>query len=444
MFTMAKPSLTVTHSRRPAWLVEFGRRLRVARGRAGLTQEKLGAPDLSKSFISLLECGRSYPSVETTVALSRRAHTSVASLLLDPAELRLETAFNLMRLARDMDPVSHGTEAVRLAAMAEVLLPDMPAELRVRMALIRARVAMAAGRMNEATRLAKEAAALAHRYRLESALGRALCLKGVVEERRGAFQKAVPTLERAVDLMRRTKSIRTEEGVWALLSLGAARLRINEVNRAQRAYRRGLYLAERLQLPRLYGRALTGLGLIEWARQRLDQAVDLLSRAYEGFERAEDLAEMGRVLTNLGHIRREQGLYTEALSVLGKALRIRERQADMRGCSATLDEIAAVLLTMDRRKEATTAARRAIKYARTAGDQAREAVAEVTLARILRGQKRRGSAIKLLQDAIATLNRLGMKKEAASASSELELMLAELGKSEGRARLAPRYPLMAQ
>ena len=62
---------------------------------------------------------------------------------------------------------------------------------------------------------------------------------------------------------------------------------------------------KRLDMPKLHGRALTGLGLIEWAAGRLDQAVDLLSRAYEVFEQAEDLAEMGRVLTNLGRIRRE-------------------------------------------------------------------------------------------------------------------------------------------
>jgi len=426
---MAKPSLAAVSSissNRPDWLVKFGSRLKAARGRAGLTQEALGAPDLGKSFVSLLESGNSYPSVETTVALSRRARVSVASLLFDTAELRLETAFNLIQLAWDMDPIRQGAEAVRFSETAEAMLPDLPAELRVRTTLTRARVAMAANRLDEAARLAQDAAGRARRSQLESALGLALCVRGIAEERRGAFQRAVVTLEHAIDLMRRAKSIRTQEGVWALLSLGAARLGMNEVNRAQRAYRRAQYFAERLDMPKLHGRALTGLGLIEWAAGRLDQAVDLLSRAYEVFEQAEDLAEMGRVLTNLGCVRREQGLYAEALSVLEKALRIRERQADLRGCSATRDEIAAVLLTMGRPDEAESVAHQAIKDARTSGDRARSAVAKVTMARVLRTGKQRGRALRLLRDAVAGFDRLGMTKESASASEELRSLVADL------------------
>jgi tetratricopeptide (TPR) repeat protein len=379
----------------------------------------LGAPDLGKSFVSLLESGHSYPSVETVVALSKRTRVSVASLLFESAELRLETAFNLLQLAWDMDPVSHGAEAARLSSASEALLPDMPAEMRVRATLIRARAAMAANSMNEAAKLTQDAAARARRGELASALGMALCLKGIVEERRGDFKRAVVTLAQAIEVMRRAKSIRTEEGVWALLSLGAARLRMNQGRRAQRAYRRALYFTDRLDMPRLQGRALTGLGLIEWNGGRLDQAVSLLSRAYEVFEQAEDLAEMGRVLTNLGRIRREQALHAEALAVLEKALRIRERQSDVRGCSATRDEIAAVLLAMGRLDEAATAARQAIKDAKTARDQARGAVAKVTMARVLRAKNQRSRAETLLRETIATFGRLGMSKEAELASREL-------------------------
>ena len=124
---MPEPSPSAHGRKAPDWLVQFGYRLRLARGRAGLTQEALGAPDLSKSFISLLESGRSYPSVETVVALARRLDTSVASLLMDPAELRRETALNLLRLATAMDLAAQGSEAVQVTAAAEALLPDMPA-----------------------------------------------------------------------------------------------------------------------------------------------------------------------------------------------------------------------------------------------------------------------------------------------------------------------------
>jgi tetratricopeptide (TPR) repeat protein len=421
---------------RPDWLVRFGRRLMLARGRAGLTQQQLAAPDLTKSFISLLEGGRSYPSVETVIALARRTHTSMASLLLEREDLRLETALNLLHLAWEMDPVGRGQEAVRLAAAAEALLPDMPAELRVCALLVRARAAMAAGRMGEAARRADDAAALANRHRLGIALGQALAVKGIVEERRGAFEQAVPILEKAVELMRRTRSARTVESVRALLTLGAALAGRGRFVRARRAYRRALELAERLRAPGLRGRALTGLGLVEWSHRRLDRAVDFLSKAYDALEQAEDLAEMSRALNNLGLIRREQGLYAEALTVLEKSLRIKERLKDARGRGVTLDEIARVLLAMERCGEAARAARRAIEDARAAGDRGREAAAQVTLARVLRAQGRRRAAIDLLRRAVATLTRLGMAEEAASASAELSSMPA----GTGRAAVAARDP----
>ena len=427
---MAKPSSAPSGLRQPEWLRQFGRRLKVARTRAGLSQQQLAAPDLSKSFVSLLESARSYPSVETAIALAERTHSSVASLLLDPVSLRLETALNLLHLAWSMDLARHSSDALQIAASAELLAPDMPVELRVRSMLVRSRVAMATGRMEDGARLADEAVTLARRHHLDSALGRALTVRGIADERRGEFQAAAATLEQALEVMRRSKSIASEEGAWAFLSLAAVRWRTSQIDGAQTAYQQALEKATAVQLPRLRGRALTGLGIVAWKRQQLDPAVDFFSQAYAVFEEIEDLAEMGRVLNNLGQVRRTQGLHAEALSVLGTALRIREREGDVRGRSATLDELAQVFLALGRLDEATDASRRAVADAKAAGDQAREAVVKVTLARVLRRQHDQQQALDLLHDAVATLIRLGMTKEAASASAELGLMLTEAGKRE--------------
>lgn len=425
---MAKPSSAPARLRQPQWLLEFGRRLKVSRTWAGLSQQQLAAPDLSKSFISLLETARSYPSIETVLALAQRTHASLASLLLDPSNLRLETAINLLHLAWTMDPARHGSDALQLVGSAELLAPDMPTELRVHSMLVRGRVAMATGHMDDAARLADGAVALAQRQHLEGALGRALTVKGIVDERRGEFRAAIATLEQALGLMRRSKRVDSEEGVWAMLSIGAARLQTAQIDGAQTAYQQALELATAVHLPRLRGRALTGLGMVEWMRQQLDLAVAFFSEAYDAFEQVEDLAEMGRVLSNLGLVRREQGLYDEALAVLNRALGIREREGDVRGRSATLDELAQVFLTLGRLDEAANAARGAIRDAKAAGDQARHAVAQVTLARVLRAKKRRREAVTLLREAIATLTRLGIAKEAANASGELGLLLNEAGK----------------
>ncbi|MDQ7858847.1 MAG: transcriptional regulator [Armatimonadota bacterium] len=406
---------------RPDWLVQFGHRLRLARGRAGLTQQRLAAPDLNKSFISLLESARSYPSVETVISLASRLDTSVASLLFDADELRRETAHNLLHLAWLLDPATRGEEALRLADAAGALAGGLPPEMRARAVLVRARVAMAASRLGEAAVAANEAAALARRARHARALGSALALRGVIDERRGQYRAAIATLQRALGIMRRTSSVRSEEGVWALLSLAAAFGRTGQAARARRAYRQALAVATRLHLPRMRGRALTGLGMVEWMLKRLDEAVSVFSQAYAAFEQDEDLPEMARVLSNLGLIRREQGLYAEALAVLERAARLRERQRDARGLAATADETAQVLLAMNRLAEAARAARRAIELGRASGDRSRQAVATMTLGQVLRAQGRRKEAIEHLQAAMVQLRRLGMRPHAAAAQVELDL-----------------------
>lgn len=441
---MAKPS-SVSSTASQSWLVGFGRRLRAARHRAGLSQEQLAAPDLTKGFVSLLESARSYPSIETLLAFAQRTRTSVGTLLLDGEDLRRETAFNLLELAWMTDPAARGADALHLVTAAELVAPDLPAEVRVRAGLVRARIATIAGRLDEAGRYADEAVALAERQQLPGALGAALAVRGAIHERRGEYGPAVETLERALDVMRRSKTLESEEGVWALLSLAVARWRRGELEASGAANRRALAIATDLQLPRLRGRALNNLGLLAWNRGQLDRAVELYSEAYAVFEQTEDLPEMGRVLNNLGLIRRTQGLYDEALGVLAKALRIRERQGDLRGRSATLDELARVHLALGRLDEAAEAAGRAVADAQAAGDRGREAIAQVTLGRVRRAQRRLAEAAEILRAAVSTLISLQMAPEAAAASTELGLLLKETGQSAEAAEfLAQAVTLGAQ
>jgi tetratricopeptide (TPR) repeat protein len=399
----------------------------MARGRAGLTQQALGAPDLSKSFISLLESGRSYPSVETVIGLARRVNSSIGALLLDSTDLRLETAVNLLHLASHMDSAVHGAEASQLVDAAQALLPDMPADVRIRGGLLRARVAISTMRLDDAARLAEESQSLAKRHRYPNLMGMALALRGEVEVRRRAFKAALPLLEEATATMQRTKAARTEENVRALISLGTTRAQLGQVDRAQRAFKRALELSSRVRMHGLRGKALTGLGLVAWTRRQLDAAVGFLTQAQAAFERVDDLPETSRVLTNLGLVRREQGRLDEALSALEQALRLQEREGAPRDQSATLDEIAAVYLAMGRPGDAARAARRAIKEAQTGRDQSREASCQVTLARILRAQGRRGDAIEMLRGAVASLTRLGLAHRVTTAAGELGLLLREAG-----------------
>lgn len=437
---MAQPSPRPPGVVRREWLEQFGRRLSLARAQAGMTQQALAAPDLTKSFISLLEGGRSHPSVETVVSLARRLNSSVGALLLDPTDLRRETASNLIHLASQMDLAAHGPEALQLLASAELLLPDVPADLRAKAALLRARVAIARNLLDEATGWADRAIDEARRHRYASLLGMALALKGLVELRRGAYRVALPLLEQAVTTLQRSKAARTEENVRALLSLGAVHFQLSRITRARRACRRALELSTRLGLHMLTGRALTGLGIVEWKRRRLDEAERYFSQAHDALVLVEDLPEISRVLSNLALVRRDQGRLDDALRVLKQALRVQERLPAPRDRSATLDELAHVYLALGRRADAAQASRRAIKEAQDGADPASEAVTRMTLGKVLLAQGRRSEAIKAMREAIAIFTGLGLEERVSSAAGELGLLLS----AEGDHAEAESYLAMAR
>ena len=426
---MAKPSPALSSARGSAWRRRFGQRLRAARHRAGLSQEELAAPDLTKGFVSLLESGRSYPSVETLLAFARRMRASVGALLFDGDDLRIETAGNLLHLAWTADYDARAADILHLVTAAELVAPDLPADLRVQAELVRARVAMATGQLDEAARCADEAIARAEHQQLLGPLGTALTVRGGVHVRRGEYGPAAAVLERAIEVMRRAKTLESEDGVRALLSLGVARWRMGDLDASEAAHRQALAIATRLDLPRLRGRALNNLGLLAWNRGELDRAVELYSEAYAVLETTEDLFEIGRVLNNLGLVRRVQGFHDEALAVLTKALRIRERQGDLRGLAATRDELARVYLALGQLDQAAEAAERAAADARAVGDRGREAVAQVTLGRVRRAQQRPDEATQILRAALALLLDLQMVPEAAAAATELGLLLKETGQT---------------
>jgi len=137
----------------PPWLQRLGSRIRLARRARGLTQTDAAGPGLTKSFVSLLESGRTYPSVGTLVTMADRLQTSLGQLLLDRPQLARETALNLVMLARESPP--NGAVGLLLDA-AETLAGDSD-DLQVELRLTRGDVAASQDRPKDADRWFREA-----------------------------------------------------------------------------------------------------------------------------------------------------------------------------------------------------------------------------------------------------------------------------------------------
>ncbi len=281
------------------WPAGFGRRLLRARTRAGLTQQALGAPDLSKSFVSLLEAGRSHPSIETAMALARRVGGSIAALLLEPDDLAAETAFNLLQIASEPGPIARAADATRLVEAAETLLPEMPGEMRAMAQMARARIALASGDLREAETRAEEAAGSARAVGAGGLLGMAIAVRGEALLQRQDYSGALRVLDEATVTMQRAKAIRTEEGVSALILLGRAAQGAGRLDTARKAYRRAVELAARIDARDPRAEALAGLASVESAAGRTAVAGSLLAQVAGLREKASPVSAAGGTTAQL-------------------------------------------------------------------------------------------------------------------------------------------------
>lgn len=413
-------------TQRNQWIVSFGHRLERARGRMGLTQAALAASDLSKSFVSLLETARSYPSVETLLLLARRAGTSVPALLMEPDDLRRDAALSLVALA-DAAVWTRPQWAERVCRFVHDVIPDLPLAARVQVAIVRGVAATLANRLTEAEALGREAHAHAEKAGFGPGQAHALALLGDVALLRQEYALSFSLLSRAVVQCRRSSALRSEPGIKALIWLGTAANRVGRHRYARRSYQRARILAARLHLHALEGQALWGLGYTARLEGDLPKAAQLLQEARRVFEHIEDLTNLSEVLTNLGAVYAEQGELDQALTAVRHSIRIIDRLGNLRRRSDAYEDLATIHLHRGELDEAEQAARQAMVDAAKAKDRKHRALALAVLGRVAAARRDRRTAVRHLRTAAQQLKVLGMKDAWAEVSRDLALVLKRGG-----------------
>ncbi len=389
------------------WVVAYGQRLERARGRKGLTQAALAGSELSKSFISLLETARSYPSVETLVLLAQRLGTSLGDLLFDPDVLRLDVALSLMALARGA-AWSRPDWSGKLVDTVEELLPDLPLWIRAETATIRATAAAAQNRLDVAERLARQAEAHAERAGFVPGKASALALRGELRILRREYGEAAAVLNQAVALYRESGSLRGEPGVTALIWLATATARGGRSRGARRIYQKARVLARRLHLDRQEGLALWGLGYLAWNAGDLAQASQLLQGARDALDKSEDLFNLAGVAENLAAVERDQGKLDHALAAARQAVHVMDRLQNLRGRSGANLELAQILRLQGNLVEAQQAVNQALRDARAVDDPMRRALALAELGRLAAQRGDRATALRHLRTSLRSLQALGL------------------------------------
>ncbi|HEU5211521.1 MAG TPA: tetratricopeptide repeat protein [Gaiellaceae bacterium] len=349
------PRRKSTHVDDPA---AVGERLRAARERAGLTQRDLAFPGCSPAYISRIESGDRIPSLQLLRELGRRLGVSEDYLATGenraaPDDARLLDAELALRLG-DAD------DAQRL--YEEVLHSPWSKEDYGRALAGCGELAFLRGDPREAVQQIERALGVwgaqpDERPALAETLGRAKAMLGNIDEAVAIFRGCLEASERRKDVIEQLRfavllaNALIDEGDFAaaaeVLASNVARsegardpllrARIywsqsrlyamqNEHSQAARLARRALEIVELAEDDYYTARAHELLAHVELDRERPEEALELLEKAWPLYERSANAAdqagfrlEEARALAQLGRVEEAGALAMEVSGLLADA-----------------------------------------------------------------------------------------------------------------------------
>ena len=298
-----------------------------------MTLAQVGGEDLSRSFLSLVETGRSRISV--------RALTIVAERLGLPMSYFLEGA-------------SAGGEAER-----ELTLDRVEAALRER-------------RADEALRLIPDDVPERLRWR-------ALWLRGLAMVDLGQAREAIPVLEEAAAASESSASPRDHAQV--LYVLAQALYARSAYSEARGHLEKAVVIAQELDDTSILGLLTVALGHIAYSLGDFEQAIAAYDRARDLFAGMRDPVRLASIYAGLSRVYERSGDTEAALRYSRLSLGIHEQRHNEREAARELAAIAERSLKLGQIDRALTDAREALTLAQQAKSPDIEALARVALAR---------------------------------------------------------------
>jgi len=414
----------------------LGQRIKQARQAAGLTQEALGRPELTKGFISLLEHDRAKPSVATLERLAARLHQPIAYFLdgedaVSEKMLTVLSSRGRVELSRRQYEAAHKvfTELVSLAETCHHERMQMYAALGLGEAELGLR------QLGEAKRYLDEALLAARTAKDPLVECRALHGLATVEHRRGHFPRAVILYREALGVLPQLGGAEPVLAGEIHLFLGTVLGRMGHTDEAVEAYTQAQEVFEGASRPERVGEALMGLGNVLSTSGELDTALGLYERARALFEQYEDVQSTAYVRNSLGMLLMQRGRPQEALEHFAISLAIKQRLEDGVGECRTLTELARCHFVCGERDRAEEYAGRAIARSLDVGLPDEEARARIVLGVLAAEQGNLDAAVGDMKQAAAQCHRSGMMPELVTVYHEL----ARLATRQERYREAAAY-----
>lgn len=313
--------------------MDVGPKIRAARLERGMSLAQVGGEDLSRSFLSLVERGRS--------RISLRALAIVAD--------RLEL------------PIAY-------------FLPSDGSDIAAELGLDRAQEALGRERPDECLRLLDQLT-LSPAHRL-----RGLVLRGRALTRAGRPREAIPVLQEARQLAETASDV--YESARVPYYLGSALYAAATFDEAFTYFRDALELLRPDEDPILLGKVTVYLGHILYIRDDIDAALQHYARARDLFDRFGDLDSLAAVYSGLSLAFERKGDRGNALRYSKLSLGAYEARQDVRQSARELNNLAMKYLDLGNLEQARTCAEDAVQRAVSIHASDLEAASRGTLARI--------------------------------------------------------------
>ena len=315
---------------------DVGRRIKEVRTKRGMSLGQVGGQDLSRSFLSVVESGRS--------RISLRALAIVAE--------RLDT------------PISEFLEDQDIHKVAELTLDLAQIDLE----------------RNEASECLKRLAQVPMPPKWQP---RALWLTGRAFMAQGKVPQAIETLRRGLDLQDDRdgdQRLRVE----TLCSLAGSLYAAHRYDEGLEYYRQGLAAARREdpEDPIVIARLTLGLGNIHYVHQEIEQAMADYEQAQELFGVMYDMGNRGRVYSAMSLASSRRGDLDAAIHYAKLSLGMFQFQQDWRLVAGELNNLAVRYREIGELDSALAKAQEAVKQSQDAQAQDMEAIARGTLASI--------------------------------------------------------------
>jgi tetratricopeptide (TPR) repeat protein len=315
---------------------EVGQRIRAARQERQLSLAQLGGKDLSRSFLSLVELGRSRISLKALSIVANRLELPMSYFLEGDMVPRAAAAELMLDEAQTC--IDRGDPAAALQVLDRAELPDSS---KARAGQVRATALLVSDRARDAVRVAEEALLVAQRHHDFHREVHLRYVMGASLYRMGAWEEAQSYLGQVVDKL-------TSED----------------------------------DDPSLLAKATVTLGHILFVKGDIDGAIGYYDRARDLFGVVTNLDSMATVYSGLSLAYQRKQDFTAALHYSKMSLAMYERRQNLLGAAVELNNIAMRHLQLDDLASARSMAVSAVERAKQAGSTDTEAVAYSTMAQI--------------------------------------------------------------